>query len=247
LQRWLLKKHTCNIVNAKRTGKILKKIGVKSEILLIYPCVENLPALNKVIERKKLIQIYSIKESDLIIGFLGRHVQRKGMRNLILAVQDLRRSGYEISLLIAGQGPESDNIQNFIRENDCQAFCMMIGLLPEEEKASFLCGIDVFSMPNISDPKTGDSEGFGIVFLEAAQQGTAVIGGKDGGVPEAISDEFNGLIVDGQSYTSIKMAIKKYYQNPSLRLAHGENGKLWAKKFDWQDQVKPLVQFLVKN
>jgi len=247
LQRWLLKNQTCNVVISKSTEMMLRKIGVKSPILLVYPCVENRPALNKVIERKKIVQTYSLKESDLIIGFLGRHIHRKGIHNLILAVRDLRRSGYEISLLIAGEGQESNNIQNLIRENDCGAFCKMVGLLPVDEKAPFLCGIDVFATPNFEDPQTGDSEGFGIVFLEAAQQGTAVIGGEDGGAPEAISDGYNGFIVDGQSIASIKEAIEKYFHDPSLRLIHGENGKIWAQNFNWQNQVEPLVQFLVNR
>lgn len=244
LQTWLLKKHVCNLVISKATEKMLVKLGVQSPIVLVHPCVDEQPFLEKEVERKKLLEKFGFQEKELILGFLGRLVKRKGIANLIFAVKELRKKGSKVNLLIAGQGEEQKALQELIKTEGCSDFCIMIGLLPEKEKASFLCGLDLFAMPNYTDPQTGDSEGFGIVFLEAAQQGTPVIGGRDGGVPDAISDGFNGFIVNGDCIESITKAVERYYLDLELRLFHGNNGKIWATTFNWNDQTKPFLQFI---
>ena len=244
LQGWLLRKHTCNIVISKSTERMLTDLGVTARIMLVYPCIDPQPRLDKSIERKKLLKKFAFEETDLIVGFLGRHILRKGIHNLILAVCTLRRSGLPVNLLIAGQGPQSNSLRELICENHGEAYCKLIGRLPDEKKETYLSGIDVFAMPNFNVPETGDAEGFGIAFLEAAQQGTPVIGGMDGGAPEAILAGFNGVVVDGQNIDRIVEAIETYYSDPVLRKHHGENGKTWAGGFNWQDQVKPLIDFI---
>ena len=64
---------------------------------------------------------------------------------------------------------------------------------------------DVFVMPNRSDGV--DFEGFGIVFLEAAAGGNRLIGGRSGGLPEAVADGVTGLLVDGGDLGDLEKAM----------------------------------------
>ncbi|OLD20126.1 MAG: hypothetical protein AUJ01_04745 [Acidobacteria bacterium 13_1_40CM_3_65_5] len=69
------------------------------------------------------------------------------------------------------------------------------GTVSDADLPAFYAACDIFLLPNRVDD--GDIEGFGIVFLEAAASGKPVIGGDNGGVPEAVERDVTGLLVDG--------------------------------------------------
>ncbi len=58
-------------------------------------------------------------------------------------------------------------------------------------------------MPNRQTAE-GDTEGFGLVFLEAGACGIPVIAGRAGGTADAVADGVNGLIVDGEDVAAIE-------------------------------------------
>ena len=84
-------------------------------------------------------------------------------------------------------------------------------------------------MPSIIYKKS--VEGFGISFIEAAQQGTASIGGKDGGAVDSILHEKTGLICDGNELNSIYESILKILENDKYKI-YGKNGKEFSKQLD---------------
>ena len=78
-------------------------------------------------------------------------------------------------------------------------------------------------MPNRADGV--DFEGFGIVFLEAAAAGLATIGGRSGGVPEAIEDGRNGLLVPPADAPALAGAIRRLLDAPSEAARLGRAGR----------------------
>jgi phosphatidylinositol alpha-1,6-mannosyltransferase len=233
-----------NISISRYSRDLLVACGANQPSIIIYPLLEKKSTRDKVADRQFLVDTYNLNTDSLIVGFLGRHVPRKGLFNLIDAVEMLLQEKKQIILLIAGQGDETDRIKDRIARSDHGSQFKMVGVLLGGPKDRFFNGIDVFAMPNYEEPITGDTEGFGIVFIEAAQYGTPVIGGNAGGVVEAICHEYNGYLVDGKSVDSIAGAIRLYYQNPSLRGLHGQNGKEWAKQFMEVDPLSPLLEAL---
>ena len=68
---------------------------------------------------------------------------------------------------------------------------------------------------------SGDSEGFGITFLEANVCGCPVIGSKSGGIVDAIEHEVSGLLVEENDLDSICNAINRIIKDKSLRESTG--------------------------
>jgi phosphatidylinositol alpha-1,6-mannosyltransferase len=88
------------------------------------------------------------------------------------------------------------------------------------------------------------SEGYGIVFLEAGLFRVPCIGGNAGGVPEAVDDGITGILVDGNSNTSISQAILRLLNDPGQRREMGENGYRKATGFSWSDRSIKYQEFL---
>ena len=80
-----------------------------------------------------------------------------------------------------------------------------------------------FAMPNRDI--NGDTEGFGLVFLEAAASGKPAIAGKAGGTGSAVADGKTGLRVDGESVEEIAQAIKRLLCNHSEAATMGDNAR----------------------
>jgi phosphatidylinositol alpha-1,6-mannosyltransferase len=90
-----------------------------------------------------------------------------------------------------------------------------------------------------------DFEGFGIVYLEANLCGKPVIAGRSGGVPDAVENNVNGLLVNPESEEEIAQAILKLYESKELRETLGEQGRQRALiKFNWKNQIESFFDFL---
>lgn len=246
IQRYLLQRNTFNICISKYTSGLVRDCNAKQPSLLIYPSIEKKEPRNKIEDREFLVKTYRLDPDTLIVGFLGRHIKRKGILNLIQAVENLISGNKKIGLLIAGHGAETAQIKQRISKPDLIGKIILTSIGSGEAKDSFFNGIDIFAMPNY-ELVDGDNEGFGIVFIEAAQYGTPVIGGDSGGVAEAISDKVNGLLVDGSDVESIANAIQFYYDDSQQLIQHRQNGKEWATNFINSNSLASLVTTLRNN
>jgi phosphatidylinositol alpha-1,6-mannosyltransferase len=100
---------------------------------------------------------------------------------------------------------------------------------------------NIFVMPSIIH-KTS-VEGFGIVYVEAAQYGVASLGGKDGGASDAIYHNKTGLICDGNNLDDIYSALNSMIENKKY-LEFGKNAKELSSKFNWSNTIQEYKKFL---
>ena len=85
-------------------------------------------------------------------------------------------------------------------------------------------------------------EGFGIVFLEAAASGKPTIGGRSGGVPEAVADGVTGLLVGGTDVEELATTIGRLMDSESLRRSLGEAGRARAvREFGWESAAERVA------
>jgi len=91
--------------------------------------------------------------------------------------------------------------------------------------------------------ENGDTEGFGLVFLEANAFKKPVIGGNAGGAVDAIIQGETGLLVDGHSAADIADAILKLLGDETLRHEMGEKGYQWALKNDVKYKVEEFLAY----
>ena len=107
-----------------------------------------------------------------------------------------------------------------------------VGSIDDATKAALFAECEFFVLPNRAERH--DVEGFGIVFLEAGLYGKAVIGGNNGGVPEAVADGETGLLVDTRDAASVAAAVGALLTNPDRTAAMGRRGRERARRdFDW--------------
>ena len=171
---------------------------------------------------------------------VGRLVPRKGMDHLVQAMEIVTRTHPEVHLLIAGEGALRSTLADLIAKRGLGASVTLLGAVTDEALAELYALADIFALPNRQMPD-GDTEGFGLVFLEANACGKPVIAGQAGGATDAVVDGVNGLTVDGADVSGIAAAIIRLIEQPALCQSLARSGLDLAARSDWRNRS---TQFL---
>ncbi len=195
------------IANSEFTYGLLQDMGVAQDKLeLIYPGVDldwfqadgpkdNMPGVEKL-------------HTDWPLAIsVGRLSKRKGFDKSIEAVSRLREKGMDLDYVIIGIGEQEDELKGLIKRYSLQDRVHMLGHVEETYLPGWLRRADVFLMPNREI--NGDTEGFGMVFIEAAACGTPSIAGLAGGTGDAVLDGKTGLRINGEQVGEIASAIER--------------------------------------
>ncbi len=191
-------------------------------------------------------------EDKFLICSLGRAIPRKGFnwftRNvypslpenavyLVIArkfpqeklfrwIQRLtpRRLFEKIRLLV---GAEIDDtaVNNSIREMKLEGRVFYLSQFTHSRAKIFeiIKHCDLFVMPNIEIP--GDYEGFGLVALEAASQGTLTLAANVDGIPSAVKNGINGYLIEGGNATEWSLKIRYFMDHPEELKASAQEFK----------------------
>ena len=222
---WLARRVCLNaaaiIANSRFTAQLVESLGVpSSRIRVIHPGVD--PARFRP-DVPPHVGGSLVPGAGPVLLSVGRLQRRKGHDTVIEAIAELRHELPGLRYLIAGDGQERTRLEELTRSRgvtDCVTF---LGEVDDAQLPRLYAACDIFVMPNRSDAH--DVEGFGIVFLEAAATGRPSIGGRSGGVPEAIADGQTGLLVDGTAHLELAQAIRRLSASPSLRAEMGVAGR----------------------
>ena len=104
---------------------------------------------------------------------------------------------------------------------------------------------DVYVMLSRELVARGDTEGFGITFLEANACGKPVIGGDSGGVSDAILDGVTGFLVDPLDVDGVAEKLILLLEDPDLARRLGQQGRARVEgSFTWDGITKQLLEMV---
>lgn len=217
------------VANSQATASELSAFGIRpAEALVLTPAVDPAPG-----------EAVPIAHGGKVILAVGRLVPRKGFDRLIRLLPELRKACGDISLTIAGAGPEEGRLRADAIRAGVGAH-VRFEIAPSRDKlAELYRGADVFALPVRRSDR--DVEGFGIVFLEAALHGLPSVSSRVGGVPEAVQDGATGLLVDPDSEGELFEALKRLLNDAALAARLGRAGRdRVLKDFRWEDRAETL-------
>jgi len=125
--------------------------------------------------------------------FVGRLVQRKGVEYLVEALA-LVRKARPAELTIVGEGEWRSTIQETAQRAGVERHVRFAGSVPERDLRGYYEACDIFVLPAVIDAK-GDTEGLGVVLLEALDLERPVIGSAVGGIPDIVRPGETGWLV----------------------------------------------------
>lgn len=188
---------------------------------------------------------FGLTEKDFVMVFTGRVIEEKGIRQLLLAMQELKEYP-DIRLMIVGgsfYGNETEE-SPFIQELRTLAASfkdriIFTGFKPYSEIPSLLALADIAVLPSVWD------EPLGLTCIEAMAMGLPVITTNKGGIPETVTPDC-GLLLDVTNALPHKIAesILQLHQDPVLRLQMGETAKKRSLLFSKERYAKEFFEAL---
>ena len=183
--------------------------------------------------------------SKRILLTVGRLIERKGHDQVIRALPEILRLFPDVLYGIVGIGPHEVRLRELVRSLNLEGHVRFLGKVPDSELVLMYRASSVFVMPSREIEAGGHVEGFGIVYLEANACGRPVIGGRSGGVAEAIREGETGLLVDPSDPREIAEKVIRLLSHPKEAEVMGGRGKEWVRQaFDWERYTEKAYQFL---
>jgi phosphatidylinositol alpha-1,6-mannosyltransferase len=179
-----------------------------------------------------------------VIVCVSRLVPRKGQDVLIRGMSLVRSYAPDARLLIVGDGPYRNQLDALAADAP-PGSVVFAGQVDDADLPSHYAAADLFAMPCRSRWGGLEVEGFGIVFLEAASTGAAVVAGRSGGAAEAVADGESGLLVEGAEPKAVALAVARLLTDPDARARMGTAGRARVEAgFTWARQAERLAALL---
>ncbi|HEX9744594.1 MAG TPA: glycosyltransferase family 4 protein [bacterium] len=176
------------------------------------------------------------------IGFL-KHLRTKyGPDVLIDATLILRDRGYNIRVLMAGEGEDEEELRSHAKKIGVGRIVDFVGRVPHEEVPAFLGNLDLFCMPS-----RWHSESFGVAAIESQAMQVPVVATNVGGVPEAVEDGVGGILVEPENPEAVADAIGELLDNPEKRREMGRQGREYVSRlYDWKNNAMEMEKLYLQ-
>jgi phosphatidylinositol alpha-1,6-mannosyltransferase len=239
-RRALLAAHHVIVVSRFTAGEVTALLGAEAPPRIRL--IENGVDIARFRPRPRpagLAALYGLQQGFVFVS-VCRLLEKKGIDQAIRAFAAVVAAYPDCRYLIVGDGPYRAALEALAAAGGLQDAVGFVGAVADDELAEHYALGDVFVMPN-RRLANGDTEGFGLVFLEANACGLPVIAGRDGGSVDAVQDGVNGLLVDGQSVAAIAQAMLALRADAGLRARLRAGGLAAAAAADWRGKTQQFL------
>jgi phosphatidyl-myo-inositol dimannoside synthase len=136
----------------------------------------------------------------------------KGVDRMLESLPAVLRAVPELKYVVAGTGPDQERLEELSARLGLQAHVTFLGAVPLSTILELYNAADLFIL--LSREALPDVEGFGLVFLEAAACGLPSVGGRSGGIPDAIEEGKSGWLVDPCDTQEIAPTVIELLKSP---------------------------------
>jgi glycosyltransferase involved in cell wall biosynthesis len=224
---WAARKSDRAVAISSHTARQVQRLaGVLPEVI---PYGVGLPAAAIGGEREA---VPGAPGGDFVALFVGRLVERKGVDVLLRAVARLPGS-LPLRVVIVGDGPERGRLEALARELGLDTRVRFSGRVSAAELERSYRAARVFVLPAVVD-RRGDTEGLGVVLLEAMSYGVPVVASRTGGITDIVEDGTNGILVEPGDPDALAAALERLARDPVLASRLGEAGRRTVEgRFSW--------------
>lgn len=209
------------MANSAHTAKLVRDLAGLTARIIPWGATIKLSSQEKVIPQEVPLLLFS-----------GRLIERKGV-NFLLRAMPLILAHRKVRLVITGDGHCRAEWENLARELGLHESVTFAGFVSNDELSSLFRSCSVYVHPAIYDSK-GDTEGQGVVLVEALSNWRPVVASKVGGIVDVIKDGETGLLVPEKNPEAIAKAVLRLLENPEYATRLGEQGYAYVRDyFDW--------------
>lgn len=226
------------------TKGVLVSFGVDESNIEVLPGGVDSDFFKPIFHTKELKKKYGFENKHIILS-VGRLTKKKGFENLIAAFDNLSHKYADLLLIIIGKGDFKNELYKLVEKRNLWNKVKFIEYVSKKNLRDFYNMADFFILLSIENKLKGEYEGLGLVFLESASCGKAVIAANTGGISDAVVHKKTGFLVDPFDIKKVEEAMERILENPEESKRMGKYARqMILQKFDWKTITKRMYNII---
>jgi len=225
LKRWVVDKSKVVSVVSQVMQNTVINMGVTPDKVKVISMGVDL--------QNRFIPDHAVKRNPGEILFVGRLVEKKGVRILIEAMPAVLAMYPSACLSVAGAGPLETNLRQLVRQLNISDSVHFLGMVAQSQLPQLYQRSALAVFPFVV-AKNGDQEGFGLVQVEAMGCECPIIASDLPVIHDIITHGENGFLVPTGKSEFLAQTIIKLLSNPDLGHKLAREARKRVMGFDWE-------------
>lgn len=192
LKRFVLRKARAATVVSSPMRRAASELGADDTKISVVPMGVDMTA--------RFVPSGAAQRSDSELLFVGRLVEKKGLRHLLQALPAVVRARPDVTLSIAGFGPEEEALRTLANSLDLQGIVTFLGAVGQHDLPKLYQRAALFVAPFVR-AHSGDQEGLGLVLVEAIGCGCPVLAGDVPAVGDVLPEAWQVNVRDTAKFS----------------------------------------------
>jgi glycosyltransferase involved in cell wall biosynthesis len=215
--------HDRVIAISEEIGRVLISGGLPARKLRVVRSAVEWERWAHPCDRQLVAERLGIPANALLIGVVAQLIARKGHRYLIAALPAIVAQNPGMRVVFFGRGPMEKELRRLVSDAGLDRVVQIAGF--RDDLAEILACLDLLVHP-------ATMEGLGVSLLQTASAGVPIVASRAGGIPEAVRDGENGILVPPGDVPALREAVGSLLADPARCRAFGERGRaLMAREF----------------
>jgi glycosyltransferase involved in cell wall biosynthesis len=215
LDRKLIRRTDRLVGNSQSVVAFYRDLGVPAEKLVCIPNGVDCPPPT-MIDRPALLRELGWPEDSFLAGFIGRLAPQKRVDDLIFAVETLRQTRPQLKLMLVGDGPQRERLEQFTRDVGCTEHVRFLGHRSDTEK--WLALLDAFCLAS-------SFEGMSNSLMEAMAAGKPAVVSDIPPNRELVIQGETGFLAPVGDRVAYMQFLRLLIDDPELRQRLGTTGR----------------------
>lgn len=226
---FLFYKHVSFWTDARSTISDLVRFGIERKNCTAIPCPINNAVINKPVK----------KEENSTYIFVSRLVKMKGIENILNAFRCIKAEDTQAKLWIVGGGEENyvKSLKTLIKKYGLEKDVIFYGFVSNQKKLELMSKAHILLHASVK-------EGWGLVVLEAASQGTPAVVYNVSGLCDVVKNEKTGIVIKQNTPEEMAKEALKLLTDRKKYNEYQKNGIQWASSLRWDKVVRDSLQLL---
>lgn len=164
----------------------------------------------KPLKNENLRKHYKIKGENTLVLFVGYLDTFKGIFELVDAFYEVNKENKNAMLMMVGEGPKENELKKKVSNLGLERSVIFMGNLKPKEIHHYYQAADIFVLPS-------HTEGLPLVIIEAMACGLPVVATNVGGIPELITEGFNGFLIPPKNKEKLIKTLTILINDKKLR------------------------------
>jgi 1,2-diacylglycerol 3-alpha-glucosyltransferase len=226
---------SCDLVIAPSPGmrEVLKRFGVSRNVVVVPNGVDLTPFKGQVepVSRAEL----GFSEKDVLLIYTGRLGPEKNLPFLLRAFAGLAKTYDNVGLLIVGDGPERDNLEDRVQYMEIAPRVRFTGMVSYQDLPAYLAAADAFVTASVTEVHP-------LSVVEAMAAGLPVLGIQSPGVGDTVEDGVTGLLAPEEDLALFTAKLVRLVTDPERRIKLGAQGRIVAQSYAIERTTNILLQ-----